>query len=249
STGSWYDNATFGDMVSVEGLVIGGDYHPIAVTSKYPLAPPFTEVGQITPCVLPLAKQQQIIDFARRAVEAQQLDTCATHTEIKLQAHGELCMVESAARTPGALMTRQILEVFGIDMIGLLGRALLGETMDVPSFQHKQVHAAAGPVAIISLTPAGEPWRHYPAINKALDLTVYLPPAVEFEIAWGSDYEDGDPVKPYDPKLGTPNYIANVFLRAPTVELLIEAQQILMSQSERIFTAQGWQPTEALKAN
>lgn len=247
STASWYDDATFGDLVSVEGLVVRGVYHPIAVTSKYPLAPPFTEVGQITPCVLPLAKQLPIVDFARRAVDAQQLDTCATHTEMKLQANGELCMVESAARTPGALMTRQILEVFGVDMIDLLSRALLGETIDVPPLQYQPVHGAAGPVAIISLTPGGEPWRHYPRINKALDLRSYLNPAVEFEIAWGSDYEDGEPVKPYDPKLGTPNYIANVFLKAPTVELLIEAQQVLMNQSEHIFAAQSWKPAKALK--
>ncbi|CAN7625431.1 ATP-grasp domain-containing protein [Pararhizobium sp. LjRoot235] len=234
----WYGDRPFGDLVSVEGLVVNGVYQPIAVTSKYPLVQPFTEIGQITPSILSLDKQQLIVDFARRAVDALKLETCATHTEIKLQADGELCMVESAARTPGALMTRQILEVFDVDMIGCLARALLGEDFNVPGFQHLARNGAAGPVAIITQDSRGVPWERHPKVNKALDLRRYLDPEVEYEIAWSADIENGSRSRAYDPHLGSMNYIANVFLKAPTVDILIQSQRQIMDSAERIFIEQ-----------
>jgi biotin carboxylase len=234
----WYGDRSFGDLVSVEGLVINGVYHPIAVTSKYPLVQPFTEIGQITPSILSLDKQQRIVHFARKAVDALKLLTCATHTEIKLQMDGELCMVESAARTPGALMTRQILEVFDVDMIGCLAQALLGEDFEVPGFQHLGKNGAAGPVAIITQDSRGIPWESHPKINKALDLHRYLDPGVTYEITWSADIQNGSPPRAYDPRLGSMNYIANVFLKAPTVDVLIQSQRQIMDSAERIFVEQ-----------
>lgn len=234
----WYGDRSFGDLVSVEGLVVNGVYHPISVTSKYPLVQPFTEIGQITPSILSLDKQRRIVDFARKAVNALKLVTCATHTEIKLQADGELCMVESAARTPGALMTRQILDVFDVDMIGCLARALLGDNLKVPEFQHSARKGAAGPVAIITQDSEGVAWQKYPKVNKALDLQGYLDPRVTYEITWSADIKNGAPARAYDPHLGSMNYIANVYLKAPTVDVLIQSQRQIMDSAERIFVEQ-----------
>ena len=131
TTASWYEPdgsppSGWGDYVSVEGVVAGGVYHPVCVTSRLPTIEPFTELANLCPCPLPEQAQRTLEEQARQAVDALGLETCGTHTEIKLGPDGTVTLLESAARLPGALVTREIEEVWGVDLIGALARLALG---------------------------------------------------------------------------------------------------------------------------
>jgi biotin carboxylase len=126
STEPWYDVLPYGDCLSVEGLVVGGRYHPVAITARMPTLPPFIEVGFHSPAALPEEAQRRVEVLARAAVDALDLEFCATHTEIKLQAGGGLCLLESAARLGGSMIARLVEEAFDVDLIGLQAGTLLG---------------------------------------------------------------------------------------------------------------------------
>lgn len=82
------DRAPFGDHVSVESAVVEGRVTHWAVTGKFPLAPPFREVGHYWPAPLAADEQAAVADLAGRAVRALGVRTGVTHTEVKLTADG-----------------------------------------------------------------------------------------------------------------------------------------------------------------
>ncbi|MFD0592368.1 acetyl-CoA carboxylase biotin carboxylase subunit family protein [Catellatospora coxensis] len=126
SVDGWYDQPGYGDYLSVEGLVAGGVYHPVCLTARLPTVPVFVELSNHAPCTLAPELQQRIADVCRRAVDALGLDTCATHTEVKLMPDGTVRLLESAARAGGAAVTRELVEAYGVDLIGLQLAAALG---------------------------------------------------------------------------------------------------------------------------
>ncbi|OIJ62718.1 ATP-grasp domain-containing protein, partial [Streptomyces mangrovisoli] len=82
------DRTPFGDHVSVESAVVEGRVTHWAVTGKFPLAPPFREVGHYWPAPLAGDEQAAVVDLAGRAVRALGVRTGVTHTEVKLTADG-----------------------------------------------------------------------------------------------------------------------------------------------------------------
>ena len=97
----WDEDSGYGDYLSVEGIVADGVYHPLCITSRIPTIPPFTELSNLAPCALPQDLQRKVESVARAAVDALGLETCGTHTEIKLMDGGRPSVLESAARLGG----------------------------------------------------------------------------------------------------------------------------------------------------
>ena len=126
----------WGDYVSVEGVVVDGDFHPVCLSGRMPTVAPFTERAGITPAPLPHDAQERIMALARDAVDALGLRNCGTHTEIKLGADGRMWVIETAARFGGAMTVPQIEEVFGLDLIGMLVDHLLGRRCPGPPGPH-----------------------------------------------------------------------------------------------------------------
>lgn len=133
TTDSWYSDPRYGDHVSVEGVVVGGTYYPVCITAKAPTSAPFTERANFTPCVLGAELQRLIESTARRAVNALELDTCGTHTEMKLMADNRMCLLETAARFGGVMLVREVETVYGVDMVGELTRAALNQPTSLPA--------------------------------------------------------------------------------------------------------------------
>lgn len=160
STEGWYeDDQRYGPYVSVEGIVAGGVYHPISLTARMPTIPPFIEPANLAPCVLPEPLQRKIEAVATAAVDALQLDTCGTHTEIMLGPNQELFVIESAARFGGCMLAKEVEIVFGFDMIQMLVRELLGEPVQYPERMLTEGTRAAATLALISADSAGRPWQ------------------------------------------------------------------------------------------
>jgi biotin carboxylase len=81
-------SSPYGDYVSVETASHHGEVTPIAVTGKYPLLPPFREVGQFWPVHLGESEQAVLTALASAAVKALGVTTGICHTEIKLTPAG-----------------------------------------------------------------------------------------------------------------------------------------------------------------
>ncbi|MEU6556732.1 hypothetical protein ABZ915_41790 [Streptomyces sp. NPDC046915] len=115
----------FGDHVSVESAVVGGRVSHWAVTGKFPLAPPFREVGHYWPAPLTADERVAVLDLAARAVRALDLHTGITHTELKLTPQGPR-VIEVNGRLGGFQSGLGLLGG-GPDPIELAGRVALGE--------------------------------------------------------------------------------------------------------------------------
>ncbi|MFH8803865.1 hypothetical protein ACH4F6_30430 [Streptomyces sp. NPDC017936] len=119
------DRKPFGDHVSVESAVVDGRVTHWAVTGKFPLAPPFREVGHFWPAPLTAEERAAVLDLAGRAVRALDVRTGITHTELKLTPHGPR-VIEVNGRM-GAYQSGLGLLAGGPDPVALAGRVALGE--------------------------------------------------------------------------------------------------------------------------
>lgn len=218
----WFDGPGWGDYVSVEGIVADGTYHPLCITGRMPTIPPFTERASITPAALPEALQRRIEDVSRAAVDALGLGTCATHTEIKLGADGAMWLIETAARFGGVMTTCQVETVFGLDMIGMLVRQLLGEKVVYPSRMLTEGSGAAGSLVILAADTAGEPWQHLPRWDfTAVDWSSLLSGGSRIELVRELSLPAGTVMPAYEEAGGANSMAALCFVAADSGPALL----------------------------
>jgi biotin carboxylase len=211
----------YGDYLSVEGIVADGVYHPLCITGRLPVIPPFTEVASTAPCALPVSLQRRIEEVSRQAVDALGLGTCGTHTEIKLGRSGELTVIETGARFGGVMITKEIETVFGIDPIGMLARQLLGKPVDYPGAMLVDGDRAAASLAVIPTDAAGTPWRTRPRWQpQAVAWEEILSPGTTVESVRAFEYPVGDQVPVYDPSGGSRNWLGVFMVTAKDRETL-----------------------------
>jgi biotin carboxylase len=138
----------FADHVSVESAVVAGQVTHWAVTGKFPLAPPFREMGHFWPAPLAAPVRQAVLDLAARAVEALGVRTGITHTEVKLTPAGPR-LIEVNGRLGGFQDSLGRL-AGGLDPVALAARLALGGPAPdtwVPQDRVVYVRAVPTPVA------------------------------------------------------------------------------------------------------
>jgi biotin carboxylase len=237
---SWYDDAGgYGDYLSVEGMVIDGTYHPVCVTSRLPTIEPFTELSNQAPCVLPEHLQRHIEQVARRAVDALELGTCGTHTELKLMADGGLCLLESSARLGGAMVTREVEIAYGVDLIGSLACALLGEDPGLPDYMQVGGHRrAAASVALLATDSTGHPWESLPVFNPTrVDWASLISPGSNAEVVADLSIPPGTPMPRYDPASGALNFAGLLFLDSPDPHTLLHDTYRVLDGLQGVLSA------------
>ncbi|MGW7545619.1 ATP-binding protein [Streptomyces sp. NPDC054770] len=137
----------FGDHVSVESSVAAGRVVHWAVTGKFPLAPPFREVGHFWPAPLAADEREAVLTLAARAVEALSVRTGITHTEVKLTPDGPR-LIEVNGRLGGFQGGLGRL-AGGLDPVALAARlALGGPVPDVRAPEDRVVYARAVPTPV-----------------------------------------------------------------------------------------------------
>ncbi|MFF6984670.1 acetyl-CoA carboxylase biotin carboxylase subunit family protein [Streptomyces sp. NPDC008343] len=218
SAADWYtDPDAWGDYVSVEGIVADGEYHPLCVAGKLPTIFPFTERASIVPAALPEEHQRRIEALSKAAVDGLGLSTCATYTEIKLGADGAMWVIETAARVGGAMTARQIELAFGIDMIGMLTRELLGRPVSYPPSMPTQSRTASASLLVHAVHGDGTPWTEQRTWNS--DDRVWaglLTDDSRIDVVPEASVPDGDPVPTYDPAGGSTSMAALCLVTGPT---------------------------------
>ncbi|MFF8266540.1 PEP/pyruvate-binding domain-containing protein [Streptomyces sp. NPDC016562] len=225
----WFEGDGWGDYASVEGIVADGHYHPLCITGRMPTIAPFTERASLAPAALPTALQHRIEEVSRAAVDALGLDTCATHTEIKLGPAGAMWLIETAARFGGVMTTRQVETVFGLDMIGMLVRQLLGREVGYPEKMLTEGKGAAGSLVILAADPEGRPWTERPAWDfDAVDWPALVAPGSRVELVREHSLAPGSPIPPYEEAGGANSMAALCFLTAESApQLLADCGRIL----------------------
>lgn len=116
-----------GVEMSVEGLMTGGRFVPLACSDKIRTAPPhLLDTTVLFPSVQPTSIQARAVDLVARAAAALGLDAAPVHAEVMVTAQGPM-MVELAARGPGFKVFSGMLPwVTGIDGVGELIRLSVG---------------------------------------------------------------------------------------------------------------------------
>jgi biotin carboxylase len=220
----WEEDSGYGDYLSVEGIVAEGIYHPLCITSRIPTIPPFTELSNLAPCVLPEDAQRRIEQVARNAVDALQLDTCGTHTELKLLPSGDVSVLESAARLGGVMVAPEIEHCFGYDPIGMLADALLGRPVRFPEWMltDRDAKAAAGSLSLIATDAAGNPWSQDLIWDESrVNWHEIVSPQTRIEAVPGLSIPAGTPMPRYDLSAGVLGYGGIFFLRASDAATLV----------------------------
>jgi biotin carboxylase len=92
----------YASFVSVESVMGAGRLRHLAVTGKFPLAPPFRESGHFTPSQLPPETVTEVLDTVGAAVLGIGITVGGLHTEVKLTPAGPR-IIEVNGRTGGAV--------------------------------------------------------------------------------------------------------------------------------------------------
>ncbi|WP_234439601.1 MULTISPECIES: PEP/pyruvate-binding domain-containing protein [Streptomyces] len=223
SAEGWFTEPGWGDYVSVEGIVADGVHHPLCISGRLPTVPPFTERGSVTPVALPAELQHRIEDVVRIAVDALGLDTCATHTEIKLGADGQMWAIETAARFGGVLITRQAEDAHGLDMIGMLVRQLLRRPVEYPSRMLTEGRGAAASFVVLPVDEAGNTWRRDVLWDfTRVDWRSLLSPDSVIQLVPELSHANGTPVTPYASGEGGLSRAAVCFVNGPDASTVVE---------------------------
>lgn len=78
----------FASYLSIESVVREGQATHVAVTGRFPLAPPFRESGNFIPAVVPDGSEDELFALVDRTIAALGITDSITHTEIKLTPKG-----------------------------------------------------------------------------------------------------------------------------------------------------------------
>ncbi len=117
------------DYVSVETIVSPGQMTHLAITGRFPLAPPFRETGFFIPATIAPDRQAAVLDLAGETLRALGVEIGSAHTEIKLTADG-LRVIEVNGRIGGGVPDMLRLAT-GVEIVKLAMRAALGWPSEV----------------------------------------------------------------------------------------------------------------------
>ena len=125
-----------GREVALEGLLVKGDLHVLALFDKPdPLDGPFfEETIYVTPSRLPSTVQAELASCTARAAQALGLRDGPVHAELRVNRHGP-SVIEIAARSIGGLCSRTLRFGTGLSLEELILRQALG--MEIPSLERE----------------------------------------------------------------------------------------------------------------
>jgi biotin carboxylase len=112
------------DYISVETVARGGEMTHLAVTGRFPVAPPLRETGFFIPATLRAEEQQAALELAEQTLRALGIEVGCAHTEIKLTPDGPR-VIEVNGRIGGGVPDMLRLAA-GVDIVQVTMRAALG---------------------------------------------------------------------------------------------------------------------------
>ena len=216
----WFGADTpYADYISLEGIVIDGVYHPVAITQNHPLVPEFTETVSMTPTTLAFEHQLEIANKIKPCIESLGLSCCGVHTEIKLLANGKIAVIESAARFAGWSIIPQVESVFGIDLVTTHVTSLLHpKAASVPSFEEiwRNRRGCAATINLLPVSEKGDPWGKPIQYNGLAGLSDIEREGVFLEFT--PYVEPGEFILPFSCVDGAWNSFGKLYLQSPQMQ-------------------------------
>lgn len=233
----WFGEDTpYADYISVEGLIVSGIYYPIAITQNLPMIYPFTETVSISPCTLEPALQRDIIQQIGSCLEAMELGTCGTHTEIKLMRDGQFAIIESAARYAGWCILPQIEKTFKIDMISLYVEALTTPAFTCEldlSANLDTIHCFSATLNLLPVDEKNQAWEQELVFNRNPDFTKLIN---EHSTYTFTPYiAKGDKIPVLNPIKGAWNSYGKIFLTSKNEQSLLDDLNIIRSNIKQLI--------------
>jgi biotin carboxylase len=99
---NWHGDERFGAYVSVEALMFGGEFLPLAVSDRTKQLPPFRETGLMLPSRLPDERTAELIEAARGAAHAAAATDGPLHIEVMMTVAGPV-VIEINGRLGGSI--------------------------------------------------------------------------------------------------------------------------------------------------
>lgn len=123
-----------GEEYSCECISVNGKHHFLAFTKKFTTGSPnFIETGHLEPAPLDKKTKAKIIDEVFKALDALEIKNSASHTEFKLDKHGNIGIIEVGARMGG--------DCIGSDLVYLsTGYDYIKMVIDVATGQDIQIN-------------------------------------------------------------------------------------------------------------
>lgn len=152
-----------GDEVALEGLVVSGKLHVLALFDKPdPLEGPyFPETIYTTPSRVSPELQQEIVQTTQEAISAMELCEGPVHAELRLSENGPV-IIEVAARSIGGLCSRILRFGTGVSLEEVILRHALA--MPIDSLQRESI-----PAGVMMLPVPGERPGHLEAVEGIAD--------------------------------------------------------------------------------
>ena len=122
-----------GEEFSVEGISFHGNHHILAVTRKYTTgAPHFVETGHREPAGLDVETENSIRDVVTHALDSLGITDSASHSEIKVDNHGNIRIIEIGGRMGGDCIGSHLVQYStGIDFIRAVIQVACGGKPDL----------------------------------------------------------------------------------------------------------------------
>jgi len=98
----WHGDGRFGNYVSVEVLMFGGEFHPLTVSDRTMQLPPFRETGLMLPTSLSDTHADEMIAAARGAAKAVGATDGPLHIEVMMTTDGPV-VIEVNGRLGGSI--------------------------------------------------------------------------------------------------------------------------------------------------
>ena len=123
-----------GEEYSCECISYKGKHHFLAVTKKYTTgAPHFIETGHLEPAKLPEGKEDKVIGQIFQALDALKIENGASHSEFKMDAEGNVKIIEIGSRMGGDCIGSDLVKIStGYDFVQMVIETALGKE---PSFE------------------------------------------------------------------------------------------------------------------
>lgn len=101
-----------GQEYSAEGITFNGEHRFLTITQKVTTgAPHYIEVGHYEPAEISTDTKQRVFEQLRKALTALEITNSATHSEFKIDAKGNIKIIEIGARMGGDCIGSDLVEI------------------------------------------------------------------------------------------------------------------------------------------
>lgn len=122
-----------GDEYSAEFISYNGEHHFLAITKKFTTgAPHFIETAHMEPVQLEEIEKEKLINIIKKALDSLQVKNGASHSEFKIDNHGNIKIIEIGARMGGDCIGSDLVKIStGYDFVDMVIDVACGKA---PSF-------------------------------------------------------------------------------------------------------------------